>query len=486
MKIKQLTYLTSIVLASGVPAQADATVKVTFESNDYKALGVYDTWEASPFRTGALTGNCAVTANPFSNEINNSENVLAVQRSRYGSNTFGARIDLKEPFELTPTTQFVHVMLNTPRQGRVMLVGLGKRTDREEQSSDVEQFWVMSRNDITANEWSDAVFGIKGAGGIEIHSLVVVPYAESSHTLSNDFVAYIDDIELNSSSMPRAGSEDYVLNFDADATNSRYGERNINSVKLDNATIAASDRTYYQSKLDKTFNVKAGQSVRPAIDYKGAGMHGYVYIDRDNDGRFSYDLNGRVPADVSDLVAYSYFNGYNHKGTSSSNQSRTMTNFTIPADMPVGMYRMRFKIDRNCVDPGGNTESDNLITSNAGGIIDVMLNVHADKVSVSQANRNGEVVAADGTKLERYQTNFGEPLKIKMIPENGFEYSGILVRHGYNLDGKQYIHGNPQWREITYTHDLFNADDTFTIPAEVMDGDVLIEGLFIETGNKTK
>lgn len=472
--------MTSLVLTSGIAAQG--AVKVTFDSNDFKSIGVYDTWEASPFRTGTLQGNTAVIANPLPDEANESEKVLAVQRSRHGSNTFGVRIDLNEPFELTTSLKYVHVMINTPQQGRVMLIGLGKRTDRPEQSKEVEQFWVMSRNDITAGEWSDAVFAIKGAGGIEIHSLVVVPYAESPHTLTSDFVAYVDDIELNSSSMPRVGADDYVLNFSADAVNSRYSERHISDVKLDNATIETPGSTYYQSLLDKTFNVKAGQTVLPSINYVGTWMHGYVYIDRDNDGQFSYELNGRVPADGSDLVAYSYYEGYNHKGSSASNSSWTMSNFTIPADLPVGMYRMRFKIDWNCVDPGGNTDPSNLITSNAGGIIDVMLNVHADKISVSQANRNGEVVAADGSKLDNYQTDFGQPFKIKMVPENGFDYAGIVVRHGYNLDGKETIHGNPQYREITYTHDLFDDDDTFTIPAEVMDGDVRIEGLFIEQG----
>ena len=34
--------------------------EITFESEDYKAIGVYDSWEESPFRTGTLKGNAAV------------------------------------------------------------------------------------------------------------------------------------------------------------------------------------------------------------------------------------------------------------------------------------------------------------------------------------------------------------------------------------------------------------------------------------------
>ena len=51
--------------------------------------------------------------------------VLGFQRSRYGSNTFGARIDLKQPFALTKETKYVHVMIHKPKAGRTMLIGLG-------------------------------------------------------------------------------------------------------------------------------------------------------------------------------------------------------------------------------------------------------------------------------------------------------------------------------------------------------------------------
>ena len=81
---------------------------ITFDINDYKSIGVYDTWEESPFRTGKLEGNAKVIAN----HLNQTDPVLGkapdstafiagLQRSHYGSNTFGLRIDLNEPFRLT-------------------------------------------------------------------------------------------------------------------------------------------------------------------------------------------------------------------------------------------------------------------------------------------------------------------------------------------------------------------------------------------------
>ena len=128
-------------------AQTTEEVRIDFENQNYKSLGVYDTWLKSPFRsqnkqTPVLKGNVQVVSNIDKkyDEIlksipNNSENMLGFQRSRFGSNTFGARIDLKQPFALTKETKYVHVMIHKPKAGRTMLIGLGKRTDRAGQSA---------------------------------------------------------------------------------------------------------------------------------------------------------------------------------------------------------------------------------------------------------------------------------------------------------------------------------------------------------------
>ena len=133
-----------------------AAQHITFENTDeYRSIGVYDTWEESPFRTGILDGShfVTLTANPDTVKddspgvaTNASENVLAVQRSRYGSNTFGARIDLNEPLHLGTSKKYVHVLVNKPvgENASVMLIGLGKRQDWEAQKPETEQFWVSA------------------------------------------------------------------------------------------------------------------------------------------------------------------------------------------------------------------------------------------------------------------------------------------------------------------------------------------------------
>lgn len=486
------------VVSTSVQAQA-----IGFETQDYKALGVYDTWEQSPFRTGELQGNVAVVDNHLVTEdVNTSAKILGIQRSRFGSNTFGAKIDLNETFELTATVKYAHVMIHKPNQGRVMLIGLGKKANRAEQSNQVEQFWSYPVNDVKAGEWFDAVFPIKGNGGIDIYSLVLVPDCEAPHTLDADFVVYIDDIVINDDLRPRVGLGDYPVNFSSDAEWSRDDRKitgvNFNGGSDGNQTISISESELQglMTKFETPFKAKAGDRITPSFGYTSGWMHGYVYLDKNKDGQFSAAVDGNDILDSStDLVAYSLYrsgesgNGHNSAGNIvyESNNGFNVLNppaFTIPSDLTPGIYRMRYKIDWNNIDPGGCINSSNHILNNGGGIVDVLLNIHADEVNVNQDNRNGEIlVASTGETINNNRIPFGQDFKIKMNPSNGFEYNGIRVRHGYNLSGDSLVKSNPQYRDEYFYIDQFDtSDNTFTIPGRVIDGDVLIEGLFVEQG----
>lgn len=155
---------------------------------------VYDSWASSPFRSGTLKGNIAIAANPDKSGINASSAALAIQRSRYASNVFGARIWLSSPLRLTPKPRKVSVMIFTPVAGRTMLIGIGKRADRPAQKL-IEQFNVLS-DSISPGKWQKVDFAVSGADGVEIESLVVVPHCESPHTLNADFAAYIDNVKI--------------------------------------------------------------------------------------------------------------------------------------------------------------------------------------------------------------------------------------------------------------------------------------------------
>ena len=488
-------------------AQTTEEVRIDFENQNYKSLGVYDTWHMSPFRsqngqTAALEGNVQVVSNIDKNydEIlkatpNASDNVLGFQRSRFGSNTFGARIDLKQPFALTKETKYVHVMIHKPKAGRTMLIGLGKRTDRAGQSTDTEQFWELSTREVEPNKWVDAVFPVKGAGGIEIHSLVVVVDCEDTNGLKDDFLAYIDNIVVNNEAFTTTNREDYPMNYNKDAKCSRT-DRGLKGISLGDqifsvyGDITTSTPAYtYLSK--QAFLAKPGETLNPAVQYKGIWMHSYVYLDLNNNGRFEPKVEGGqiVPNAGNELLAYSFLggedenSGFNSAGTEISGNGRNtlvMPEFTLPSDLQHGFYRMRYKVDWNSADAGGSIENNNHILNNGGGAIDVRLNVHGDNVKIYQGALNGKVVAEDGTELNGISIPFGKPYTIKMKPEHGFNFSGLKVRHGYNLTGDSISHGSYQYVDELIPRERFNADGTFTLPAEMVDGDVSLEGIFID------
>ena len=502
-----MKYSKFIALAAfALPMVAFAQTEITFENQDYKSLGVYDTWEESPFRTGKLSGNYAVIDNhlQYVDEQlgvapNGSSKILAVQRSRYGSNTFGVRVDLNETFELTPATKYLHVKVYRPYGGRVMVVGLGKRTERMDQSPEAEQFWAMSTKDIAADKWQDVVLPIKGNGGIDIYSLVVVPDCESPHNYTEDAFCYIDDIKVNDDPTSELVYGYYQTSMGEEQLYTR-NDRRLNAVKLQvsgaqvqTITAPSSPNTVYVDMTSEQMLVKAGETVTASVAYTGGWMHAYTYIDYSNDGKFNALVNDDLTiAQGSDLMSFSFYggadneNGINSAGTRLSGQSRNtlnMPSFTIPADAKVGVYRMRYKVDWNSIDPAGSVDQSNPILGNGGGIIDVMINVHGDYCNVNDANRNGEVLsAADGERLVTYQAPFGQDFRIKMNPENGFEYKGAIVKYGYNLQGDSVKNGNVQWQKVFFERQQFDENDEITIPAKYMCGDIEIEGLFIEQG----
>jgi len=474
---------------------------ITFESTEeYRSLGVYDTWEQSPFRTGVLNGGNYVklVTNPDMEEkeapgvaTNTSENALAVQRSRYGSNTFGARIDLGEPFSLGTGKKYVHVLVNKPagEGSDVMLIGLGKRHDWEGQKPETEQFWVTASL-ATQGQWNDLVFPITTNESVDIHSFVVVPDLASPHLRTADFVAYIDDIEVTDSPKPRYQVINYPLNFDTNQVPTRtdraLGKLTFTSTGESSKDVTVPTATVYNNLTGSaTVYAKAGGSVVVKMTYKGAWMSGYVYVDWNNDGQFTPVIQNNKPAEGSELVSYTYLSGYNSKGVTQSNGNSVVNSlitcpaFTIPAGTQPGIYRMRLKVDWDCDDAGGNSNTGNLLTANGGAVVDVLLNVHEAKVRISANQLNGDVLTPEGAALSDAPVPFGQAVKVKMAPAPDFTYTGIIITHGYNLDGPECVRDNRQYKRVTIPAAAFDkTTHEYTIPASYFDGEVRIEGLF--------
>ncbi|MBR4848298.1 MAG: hypothetical protein IKV07_02950, partial [Bacteroidaceae bacterium] len=143
---------------------------------------------------------------------------------------------------------------------------------------------------------------------------------------------------------------------------------------------------------------------------------------------------------------------------------------------PAGLYRMRYKVDWNSIDPAGATT----IISDGGGYVDLMLDVHGDKVSVSASQLNGDIVlASDESALQGYITNYAQPLTVKDIPAPGFIQNGFDLKYGYNVNAIEQLdeNGNPNWILVNVPQSAIAADGTYTIPAEyIRGGQVSIKG----------
>lgn len=476
-------YILSILSASMITVAGMAQT-INFEEDNHKAISTYDYWVDSPFRTGQLAGQVEIIDNPSPEEgVNTTAKVLAFNRSRYGSNLYGARIDLKTPIQLSSTQSYIHVLVKTPQRGSLALVGLGKRNDWPAQSAEVFQLVRVSTKEIPAGKWADAVFKISGNAAAQLHSLVIVPDTKSMLATDDDYVVYFDEIIHNDDAQPRFSTEVYPLSFDKDQTYTR-SDRKLNSVTFTgnqgaNLTVSASNNTVYVDKLEADpLEVLIGEEITAAFNYTGDWMHRYVYLDKGNDGKFTPAYSNNMPTDASDLVAYSFLsennnaNGYNSKGQSVVNSTKdNPPAFTIPSNMEPGFYRIRCKVDWNSDDAGGNPASDNTIVANGGGIIDLLANVHRENVDLSVMARMCVVTAADGGALPE-QIPFGQEFSFNVEMDGDYEITGLVIKHGYNLTGEQYVCENRQWQEEKIT---LTEDGLITIPAEYIDGNVSIE-----------
>ncbi len=207
--------------------------------------------------------------------------------------------------------------------------------------------------------------------------------------------------------------DDYAINFDKDAKQT-HSSRYSTSVSLqqtgkDKQTIEfGKTMNGYEDLTTGTdkFTVEAGSEVTPSIGYVGEWMHGYVYIDLNNDKQFSFNADG-ADQTGTEVVSYSYYKDQNSKGeaVASSCNVNPMPAFTAPTEP--GTYRIRFKVDWDNIDAGGSVVSGNHILNNGGGIYDATLEVVepvVDGISTIEAEAAGaQLFTVDGVQIAKLQ-----------------------------------------------------------------------------------
>ena len=208
-------------------------------------------------------------------------------------------------------------------------------------------------------------------------------------------------------------TEDYAINFDKDAKQthtSRYSTSvSLQQTGKDKQTIEfGKTMNGYEDLTAEKFTVEAGSEVTPSIGYVGEWMHGYVYIDLDNNKQFSFNADG-ADQTGTDVVSYSYYKDQNSKGEAVENSCNVnpMPSFTAPTTP--GTYRIRFKVDWDNIDAGGSVASGNYILNNGGGIYDATLEVvepvtdGISTINAEVANGEAQLFTVDGVQIAKLQ-----------------------------------------------------------------------------------
>lgn len=173
----------------------------------------------------------------------------------------------------------------------------------------------------------------------------------------------------------------WPINFSKDQKYIRT-DRFITNVRIGDKTFDITNdglnTPAYRDLTDQVLVVPAGATLVPAIGYQGQWMHGFFYVDLDNDGAFY------VANPDHQTAANTEYNGellsYANQGNALNSSKQEMPAFTMPTTP--GDYRARFKLDWASTDPGGNPGADindvtssNHIIANGGTIVDITLRI---------------------------------------------------------------------------------------------------------------
>ena len=286
-------------------------------------------------------------------------------------------------------------------------------------------------------------------------------------------------------------TEEYAVNFDKGAK-STHGGRFLRSFSLqqtgkEKQTESVSvSRAAYEDHTAKVFTVEAGSELTASFNYSGEWMNGYVYIDRDSDGEFSY-TEGQWDQAGTDLVAYSFYstlanpkvndgNGYNSTGASVTDNARSNVNppaFTAPTEP--GTYRIRFKIDWNCILPGGSND----ILSDGGGVWDATLEVVA-----------AEPIVVSTLPFENvaYTTSYNGQgtANVTFTEMSDGTFPMTFASESLNVNAENLTKGEDAKGRTTYTGTAkrTDADVTFTVNAVVY-GEAAAQQLYMTMDNGT-
>ena len=382
--------------------QLTGTFNVVFKNNASYTFNLYygvePPVEVTEVSNNSYTSNLRI----WDSESEDEENLFQADEAtvnivKYSDDTY--KITLKQ---ITLNEQTVDLVFNGTEQ---------RATPYDEGGTvETEETMITAKPDVATEEFL-------GGEGEEIEALfqiVNVSENEIKMALNISGNTFMYDGEFNYE-QPEEPKEDYAINFEKDAKQT-HASRYSTSVSL---TVNGQEQTIefgktmngYEDLTAQSFTVTPGAEVTPAIGYVGEWMHGYVYVDLDNDKQFSFNADSDDQTGT-EVVSYSFYSasnaktGLNSKGETVSNNCNVnpLPSFTAP--MEESTYRIRFKVDWNSVDAGGCVIATNNILNNGGGIYDATLVVKDVTNGIDSINAeaaNAELFTVDGVKVSKLQ-----------------------------------------------------------------------------------
>ncbi|MCM1070257.1 MAG: glycoside hydrolase family 16 protein [[Clostridium] fimetarium] len=289
---------------------------------------------------------------------------------------------------------------------------------------------------------------------------------------------------------PAYAADQYPINFPLDQV-IPLNERSLQGVKLTSPADGTQqiyinqekDAKLYRDATDKCFTAGVGEALLPSFNWTGSWMHGYVYLDRGNDGQFDYKLTAMPQGDIvemGDIMAYSNYNGYNSAGANTANGNVGVDTpaFTLPADLQPGLYRMRYKVDWQYIDPAGrpgDVETANSILKNRGAIADVMLYVHPAESGFDIKAEHATVTDANGNPLTADMVTTGQPIELMVAPDAGYYVSKVTIESGYKFENSDLDFANPDvvYKKVELPSTAI-VDNIFTIPGSSTYGKIVL------------
>ena len=381
--------------------QLTGTFNVAFKNNASYTFNLYygvePPVEVTEVSNNSYTSNLRI----WDSESEDEENLFQADEAvvnvvKYSDESY--KITLKQ---ITLNEQTVDLVFNGTEQ---------RATPYDEGGTvETEETMMVAQPDAATNEF----FGEEEEVGA-MFQIVNVSENEIKMALNISGNTFSYDGEFNYEK-PEEPKEDYAINFEKDAKQT-HSSRYSTSVSL---TVNGKEQTIefgktmngYEDLTAQSFTVTPGAEVTPAIGYVGEWMHGYVYVDLNNDKQFSFNADSDDQTGT-EVVSYSFYSasngstGLNSKGETVSNNCNVnpLPSFTAPAEE--GTYRIRFKVDWNSVDAGGCVIATNNILNNGGGIYDATLVVKdvTDGIdSINAEAANAELFTVDGVKISKLQ-----------------------------------------------------------------------------------